>query len=194
MQIVFIGPPGAGKGTQSVRLAEYLGVPHLSTGEMLRGACRQKSEIGIKATEAMESGQLVSDDLVEEIVFSRLEKPDCESGCILDGFPRTVPQAEALDHWLAKRGQLLSGALELRVSKELLVERLSSRGREDDDQGTVLERLRQYDKLTHPLLDYYGNRQVLQVIEGSGTQDEVFSRVQGVVAEMNSSSSEQAEK
>ncbi len=189
MQIVFIGPPGAGKGTQSVRLAEHLGVPHLSTGEMLRRACRQKSEIGIQAAGAMDSGQLVQDNLVEEIVFERLGRPDCVLGCILDGFPRTVPQAAALDQWLLGQGRPLSGALELRVSKDLLIERLSSRGREDDDRGTVVERLRQYDELTHPLLEYYGNRQLLQVIEGSGTQDEVFDRIRGVVAEMNSTSS-----
>jgi len=184
MQIVFIGPPGAGKGTQSVRLAEHLKVPHLSTGEMLREACQKKSSVGIQAAEAMDSGQLVSDKLVEELVFERLSQPDCSKGYILDGFPRTVPQADAFDRWLAKRGRPLSAALVLQVDQEELLERLSSRGRQDDDRETVVERLEQYDRLTRPLLDYYCQRSILQGIEGSGSQDEVFGRIQKVVAEL----------
>jgi len=152
MQIVFIGPPGAGKGTQSVRLAEHLQVPHLSTGDMLREACRQKTTVGIQAAEAMSSGQLVSDELVEEVVFERLDQPDCHKGSILDGFPRTVPQAEAFDRWLAGRGRPLSAALVLQVDQEELLERLSSRGRHDDNRETIVERLRQYDQLTRRLL------------------------------------------
>jgi len=184
MQIVFIGPPGAGKGTQSVRLAEHLQVPHLSTGDMLREACQKKTSVGIQATEAMGSGQLVSDELVEELVFERLSQPDCRKGCILDGFPRTVPQAEAYDQWLAKRGQPLSVALVLQVDQEELLGRLSSRGRQDDGRETVVERLRQYDRLTRPLLDYYSHCGILRGVDGSGSQDEVFGRIQKVVAEL----------
>ncbi|NOY29714.1 MAG: adenylate kinase [Planctomycetes bacterium] len=184
MQIVFIGPPGAGKGTQSVRLAEHLQVPHLSTGDMLREACRQKTAIGIQAAEAMGSGQLVSDELVEEVVFERLSQPDCRKGYILDGFPRTVPQADAFDRWLAKRGRPLSAALVLQVDQEELLERLSSRGRQDDDRETVAQRLRLYDQLTSPLLDYYRQHHILHGIDGSGSQDEVFGRIQKVVAEL----------
>ena len=108
MQIVFIGPPGAGKGTQSVLLAESLQIPKLSTGEMLREACRQKTEVGVEATQFMDSGQLVPDHLVEQIVFERLMEADTNVGCILDGFPRTIPQAENLDAWLEEHREPLS--------------------------------------------------------------------------------------
>jgi len=190
MQIIFIGPPGAGKGTQSVRLAKHLQVPHLSTGDMLRKACQQKSDIGILAAEAMGSGQLVSDELVEQVVIERLQRPDCKNGYILDGFPRTVPQADALDRWLAKQGQALSVALALRVDQEVLLERLSGRGRQDDDRETVLERLRQYDRLTHPLLEYYSQHGTLQGVDGSGSEDEVFARIQEVIANLDAKKSE----
>jgi len=181
MQIVLIGPPGAGKGTQSVRLAEYLQVPHLSTGEMLRDACLRKTDVGLRANEAMQRGQLVPDELVEEILFERLEEKDCQGGSILDGFPRTVPQAVAFDAWLGKRKRPLSTVLELRVNKEKLLERLSSRGREDDNREIVLARLDQYDELTHPLLDYYGKRSALHVIDGQGSAEEVFAQICSIV-------------
>jgi len=190
MHIIFIGPPGAGKGTQSVRLAKHLQVPHLSTGDMLRKACQQKSEIGILAAEAMGSGQLVSDELVEQVVIERLKQPDCRNGCILDGFPRTVPQADALDRWLAKQGQALLVALALQVDQKILLDRLSSRGRQDDDRGTVIERLRQYDRLTHPLLDYYRQHSILQGVDGIGSEDEVFARIQEIIASLVAKKSE----
>jgi len=190
MQIIFIGPPGAGKGTQSVRLAEHLHVPHLSTGDMLREACQQKTPVGILAAEAMETGQLVSDDLVEVAVFERLRQPDCSDGYILDGFPRTVPQADALDRWLESCGQALLVVLALRVDQDVLLERLSSRGRHDDDRKTVIERLKQYDRLTRPLLDYYSRHGVLRGIDGSGSEDNVSARIQKVVADLVAKSSE----
>ncbi|MCG8448830.1 MAG: adenylate kinase [Pirellulales bacterium] len=181
MQIVFIGPPGAGKGTQSIRLADYLQVPKLSTGDMLREACHQQTEIGKQAAQYMESGQLVPDHLVEKIVFEKLSEPQCQSGCILDGFPRNLQQAAHLDSWLEKHHRPLKVALEIRVAEEELLDRLSSRGRHDDDRETVRMRLREYDRLTHPLLDYYEKQKLLQVVQGVGTPDEVFARLKEVV-------------
>jgi len=181
MQIIFIGPPGAGKGTQSVHLAEYLGVPHLSTGEMLREACQKKTDIGVQAAEAMKSGQLVSDELVDQIVFQRLAEPDCQSGCVLDGFPRTEPQAVAFDQWLAQQNRQVSAVVEIQVSVEELLERVAERGRQDDNKEIVRERLTQYDELTRPLLEYYRSQGILKVVDGLGTPEEVFARIQAIV-------------
>lgn len=181
MQIVLIGPPGAGKGTQAVRLAEHLQTPHLSTGEMLRDACQQQTEVGKRASEIMQRGHLVPDALVNEIVFQRLSEADCQSGAILDGFPRTVPQAVSLDGWLSEHSRLKIVALELRVAEEELLERLATRGRQDDDREVVLARLKQYNELTRPLLDYYRDRGVLRVVDGSGDIDEVFTKILAIV-------------
>src|SRR5690606_39192611 len=148
-------PPGAGKGTQSNRLAASVGVPKLSTGDMLRSAQKQQSPIGIQAGKYMDQGLLVPDDLVEQVLFHRLCEEDCRAGFILDGFPRTVPQARELDEWLAAHQVPLTVVLEIRVGKDDLLKRLAVRGRGDDQRMIVLERLRQYDELTHPLLHYY---------------------------------------
>jgi adenylate kinase len=177
MRIVFIGPPGAGKGTQSVRLAERLDVPHLSTGDLLRSACRNQTPIGKQATQYMQTGRLVPDELVLEVLIERLKQIDCREGYILDGFPRTVTQAVTLDKLLVANGNPLDLAIEIRVEERVLLARLADRGRHDDNLSIVKKRLQQYNDLTRPLLEYYQQQGVLQVINGHGKPDEVFDRI-----------------
>ena len=182
MRIVLIGPPGAGKGTQSDLMAERLGIPHLSTGEILRAASDQQTEVGHQAAVYMDRGDLVPDDMIQEIVIKELSSPACQRGYILDGFPRTVPQAEKFDAWLEQQNSSLSLVLEFRVTEEILLERLAERGREDDDQEVILQRMQQYHDLTHPLLEYYRGRGILHVIPGGqGTVEEVFATILQII-------------
>jgi adenylate kinase len=182
MRIVFLGPPGAGKGTQAQRLKDYLGTAHLSTGEMLREADEAGTPLGRQAAQAMKAGRLAPDDVVVGIVTQRLEQDDCVSGCLFDGFPRTLPQAKALDKTLAEHKMRLDLVLVLEVPEERLLERLLARGRMDDDRKTIQERFRQYTRLTEPLLEYYDQRGILRRIDGGGTPDEVFARIKAALA------------
>ena len=181
MLIVFIGPPGAGKGTQAKRLTSQLKIPHLSTGDMLREAKRDGTRLGQLAAEYMDGGQLVPDPLVVSIVGERISQPDCRQGCLFDGFPRTLGQAQSLDDCLQQQGTSLDMVLELRVEESELVERMLARAkteqREDDTPETIRRRLEVYALQTRPLINFYRQRGLLEVVDGSGTVDEVFERV-----------------
>ena len=186
MKIVLIGPPGAGKGTQSALMAKKLQIPHLSTGEILRNACAEETEVGHQAAEYMQKGHLVPDGVVQEIVFKELGKPACKSGYILDGFPRTVPQAEEFDTWLEKRGKSLSLVLEFRVTEEVLLQRLAERGRADDNRDIIHRRMQQYDDLTSPLLEYYQDHGVLHtILGGQGSEEEVFAKIEQIIEKVS---------
>jgi adenylate kinase len=181
MRIVFIGPPGAGKGTQAERMIEKYHLAHLSTGDMLRAARDARTEIGVKAEQYMSQGQLVPDDIIIGIIGERLEKPDCSGGYLLDGFPRTIAQAEALDCMLQKKGTPLDVVLELRVPEEELFRRLAGRGRADDKPEVIRQRLVAYRDQTAPLLHYYTKSGLLRTIDGLGTVDDIFARIRGVL-------------
>ena len=183
MFLVFIGPPGAGKGTQAARLVRQLKIPHLSTGDMLRQAVRQGTELGRQAGPIMAASQLVGDELMIGIVRERLDEPDCRGGCLLDGFPRTVAQAAALDRMFERTGRSLFAALELHVPEEELVRRLTGRyhelsnPREDDRPAAIPMRLETYRQQTAPVLDYYRAGERLITIDGLGSPEHVFSQI-----------------
>jgi adenylate kinase len=181
MRIVFIGPPGVGKGTQSERLTRHLGILHLSTGEMLRQAYQEQSDLGLLAHEHIVQGRLVPDAMMSDLVAQRLELGDCKRGYILDGFPRTLGQAETLDEMLRGRGTPLTAVLALEAKTDELVKRLAGRGRADDKPEIVRNRLQEYTRQTAPLVDYYLGQGLLHRIDGTGTPNEVFARIEDVI-------------
>jgi len=188
MRIVFVGPPGAGKGTQSKWLLGYLGIPHLSTGDMLREAYTNGTRLGKLAQQYISKGQLVPDAIVLEIVGERLEKPDCDNGALFDGFPRTAGQAAALDEFLLDRGKPLDAVLEMLVDEEQLIKRLSGRGREDDVPEIIQQRFRIYRKKTEPILEYYRERGILYTIDANQPQPVVSNQIKGIVDKIRAES------
>lgn len=183
MRLILLGPPGAGKGTQAVRLVERLGIPQLSTGDMLRAAVAAGTPVGLQAKAVMESGGLVSDAIVIGIVADRIEEPDAKKGFILDGFPRTVAQAEALDRMLADKGLELDAVLELVVDQDALVGRIIKRAddakaagqpvRKDDDPEVFKTRLAAYNRDTAVVAPYYEKTGKLKTIDGMQPIDAV---------------------
>jgi adenylate kinase len=182
MRIVFIGPPGAGKGTQCKRLVDFLGIPHLSTGEMLREAKAQDTALARWIASYIDAGKLAPDHLVMRIVAQRLKAPDCKTGVLFDGFPRTLIQAQLLDDHFADEGMRLDIALELRVDEEVLIERILKRaetsGRVDDNRETIHERMRVYQTQTAPLVNFYQKQGKLAVVDGELDPDTVFAHIQ----------------
>ncbi|MBC2860126.1 adenylate kinase [Stappia sp. 28M-7] len=187
MRLIFLGPPGAGKGTQAARLVEKYGIPQLSTGDMLRAAVAAGTPVGLKAKAVMDAGGLVSDEIVIGIVADRIEEADAQKGFILDGFPRTVAQAEALDHMLASKGLKLDMVLELEVDQSILVDRIIKRAadakaagqpvRKDDDPEVFKQRLEAYNRDTAVVAPYYRNRGQLVGIDGMQPIDGVSAQI-----------------
>ena len=181
MRLIFLGPPGSGKGTQAKLLAERLGVPAISTGDMLRDAVRRGTPLGRRAQAIMEAGELVPDDLVISLVRERTAVPDARNGFLLDGFPRTIEQAKALERILEGNAASVDGVINLFVPEGTLVERLLGRaaleGRSDDRRETVAERLRVYRERTAPLVEYYRGLGLLYDVDGSGSAEEVAGRI-----------------
>jgi adenylate kinase len=203
MRMILVGPPGAGKGTQAARLVDTLKIPHISSGDMLRAAVKEGTPLGVAADSYMKAGKLVPDDVVIGMILDRISKPDAAQGFMLDGFPRTAPQAEALDRALTEAGVALDAVVLMEVPDELIIERVTGR-RNDPDTGTIYhltynpppadiagkvvqrkddtieactERLDKYHRETKPIIPFYAAKGILKRVDGVGSLDEVSSRV-----------------
>src|SRR5262245_44334833 len=187
MRLILLGPPGAGKGTQAQRLGDKRGRGQLSTGDMLRAAVKAGTPIGLKAQHIMARGELVPDDVVVAIVADRIEQPDAKNGFILDGFPRTVPQAEALDRMLKDKGMKLDAAVELKVDEGILLHRIAKRAAEmqargetaraDDNPEALEKRVHAYRRQTAPLVSYYTDHGLLRTTDGMASIEEVSAAI-----------------
>jgi adenylate kinase len=193
MRLILLGPPGAGKGTQAQRLVEKYGIPQLSTGDMLRGAVAAGTEVGQRAKAVMDAGELVSDDIVNQIVSERIDQPDCRDGFILDGYPRTVPQAKALSEMLDAKGTPLTAVVEFKVDETALMQRIEKRVadtraaggivRGDDNAESFKKRLEEYRQKTAPLSAYYEGTGELRTVNGMAPMDAVTAEIEAIVGE-----------
>jgi len=211
MNIILLGPPGAGKGTQAKKIQEHYKFPHISTGDILRDNINNNTTLGLKAKSYMSRGELVPDELLITIIKDRLSKKDCQNGFMLDGYPRTIPQADALQMILTESGEMIDAVLNISVDDEELINRLSGRRmckcgasyhvifnhpaqedvcnickgelyqREDDKPETIRNRLSVYEKQTQPLINYYANKKILKTIDGSKDIQQIFEEIKEVL-------------
>jgi adenylate kinase len=204
MRLILLGPPGSGKGTQAQRLVQRYGILQLSTGEMLRAAVAAQTPVGTKAQDIMASGGLVPDEIVVGIISDRLDQPDAAKGFILDGFPRTVPQAEALDELLKKKHMRLDAVIELRVNESALLQRVETRAAEtrargeqvraDDTHEVLKKRLASYRELTEPLVHYYSERRKLLTVDGMMTIEHVTREINRILSAIRAAEDKAAKK
>ena len=187
MNIILFGAPGAGKGTQAKRIVDERGLVQLSTGDMLRGAIDAGTELGLRAREIMDRGELVSDDIILGMIAERMQSPDCANGVILDGFPRTVAQADGLGEMFAARGLTLDHVIEIKVDEGALFARIETRAAEtggsraDDNAETLRKRLAVYHENTAPLLPYYADKGLLRTVDGMASIDEVAQAIDAIL-------------
>lgn len=185
LRIVFLGPPGAGKGTQAVLTSGKAGIPHISTGEMMRAAVQSGSDLGARVKQFLDRGELVPDDLMIEVIRDRLSRSDCRGGFLLDGFPRTVVQAQALDGLLSEMRMPLSHVISLDVPEDILLERIRKRGessgRSDDSVEVASRRLKVYWELTAPVSEFYRGSKRLCALDGLGSVEDVQKRISGAL-------------
>ncbi len=185
MRIVLLGPPGSGKGTQAELLVDKLELPHISTGELLRSAAEAGTELGLKAKRVTDRGDLVSDEIMLGLITERLSRDDVNNGFILDGYPRNITQAKALDEILERQGRPMVDVLHIDLDAEQVVQRIAGRAaeehRSDDVEEVVRNRLRIYMEQTAPVVEYYAARGVLSRVLGQGTAEEVFQRIMSVL-------------
>lgn len=186
MRIILLGPPGTGKGTQATELAQYLKIPAISTGDILREAIDNSTQLGRRAEEFVQSGGLVPDEIINDIVKERLNQTDCKRGFILDGFPRNLAQSGFLEQILKEQGIKIDFVLYLKTSREEISKRLGKRGRLDDGTGTIKRRWRVYEKQTKPLVDYYARHRILKEVDGNGPIEEVFERLKTALSIVDS--------
>lgn len=181
-RVIFLGPPGAGKGTQAKTLAQDCNIPHISTGDILRQAMQDQTPLGVKAQSYVDKGDLVPDQLIQDMVEERLDKDDTQAGWILDGFPRTVNQAVFLEQLLEQLNQRGERVVNLEVPDDIVIARLLERGRKDDLEEVIRHRLEIYRNETAPLIDFYRNRHLLFCVNGNQSQEEVSVELKKVIA------------